>query len=591
MGMKRVPQTLVVPGIVSPMVFSLGRTLVVLPACVVQGLSAPQRRAIVMHELAHLRRGDHWVRWFEVAGTCALWWHPLLWLARWGLHEAEEQCCDAWVVTALPAEGRRDYADALVDVLEMTCGMPLPVGASGLGRMKHLTRRLTMILDRTPDKSMSLTGKMAVLLLAALLPLAPVRGDAPGKAAQTTPASAAVDDSTRKAIESLLETAQDHNEQVRQAAMNAVVRFGPRAVPVLIDALGNEKAAPLAQSLLSQLGIGAIEGLIEAIDSSAAPAVRERAMMTVEMVLAPNANPVLGMEGSGEAAGGFGTGLPGVASGFNGRVNVPMAPNMVSYASWAAAPAAKASTDASVSVRRAAVRLLGAISNLTFDPAVAKALAAAMKDQDVSVRRSAAGAMVNVARLSPQVSSALAAGASDADQSVRISALMAMGALGPAGKEAMPVLTAALKDSNPAVRIAAADALGALQTPPPPAPGTVAANGNILTPNGFMPSAGGGDAELAITAQNIWHWVQIKRYDLAKRDADQLLQSQPRSPGALLLAFCAVSQERGVDFTTWLNHLKDVKELKDLTAQLVAENNPQGFFSAEDGAAPTTAPH
>src|SRR5262249_8580284 len=154
----------------------------------------------------------------------------------------------------------------------------LPAGASGLGQITHLKRRIIMILDRTPDKSMSLTGRIAVALLAALLPLAPVRGDASGKA-QTNPTSIAVDDSTRKAIESLLETAQDPNDQVKSAAMGAIMRFGPKSVPVLIDALGRDAAAPLAQSLLSQLGIDAIEGLIEAIDSPAPPAVRERALL------------------------------------------------------------------------------------------------------------------------------------------------------------------------------------------------------------------------------------------------------------------------------------------------------------------------
>ena len=50
--------------------------------------------------LAHLRRGDHWVRGLELLVTGLYWWHPVVWWACCELREAEERCCDAWVVWA-----------------------------------------------------------------------------------------------------------------------------------------------------------------------------------------------------------------------------------------------------------------------------------------------------------------------------------------------------------------------------------------------------------------------------------------------------------------------------------------------------------
>jgi beta-lactamase regulating signal transducer with metallopeptidase domain/HEAT repeat protein len=596
MGVTRAVEVCVVAPVASPMVLWLGRALVVMPREVVERLSIAQQRAIVAHELAHLRRGDHWVRWIETAAMCLLWWHPLLWLARWGLHEAEEQCCDAWVVAMLPAEGRRVYADALVDVLEMTCAAPaLPVGASGLGRMTHLKRRITMILDRTPAKSLSFPGKVAMALLAAaLLPLALVRADAPAKpGSNPTSGLASVDDSTRKAIESLLETAQDPNEQVKMAAVGAITRFGPKAVPVLIDALGREKEAPLAQSLLSQMGIDAIEGLIETIDSPAPPAVRERALLAIEAVLQPGGAGAMG-EGGG-APGGFappGRAAPGVAPAafgaagpqplmFSGMVaSAYPAPNVMSFAIWSVTPASKASADASAAVRRAAVRVLGAISNITFDPAVAKALASALKDEDPSVRRVAAGAMVNVARFAPEVASALAAGVNDSDQSVRVSAINALGSLGSRGKQSMPALTAALKDANPDVRIAAANALGAMQVPQefnlvaainPGANGIPAMPPPVANPDGSFPvqaipmPPAPGSPEALVYAQNVWHWTKLGRYDQAKAEADRIIKSDE---GTLLNAFAQVAQERNESLEGWLKRNAGVKELKELVTQL-----------------------
>ena len=75
------------------------------PARPLGPLDQRQRSMLLVHELAHVRRGDHAVRLFELAVTVLFWWLPTVWWARRALHDAEEQCCDAWVTWAFP-EGR-----------------------------------------------------------------------------------------------------------------------------------------------------------------------------------------------------------------------------------------------------------------------------------------------------------------------------------------------------------------------------------------------------------------------------------------------------------------------------------------------------
>ena len=67
------------------------------------------------------------------------WWHPVVWYARRELREAEEQCCDAWVVATLPGAGRA-YASALLDTLDFLSAAPpaVPLLASGLGQVSDL---------------------------------------------------------------------------------------------------------------------------------------------------------------------------------------------------------------------------------------------------------------------------------------------------------------------------------------------------------------------------------------------------------------------------------------------------------------------
>src|SRR5262249_19110720 len=119
----------------SPMLWTLARTpRLLIPVSLWQRLSEEQRRTLLVHELAHLRRRDHWIRLLELLVLGLYWWHPVVWWARRALREVEEQCCDAWVVWALPADAPA-YASALVETVAfLSQARPaLPVMASGVG--------------------------------------------------------------------------------------------------------------------------------------------------------------------------------------------------------------------------------------------------------------------------------------------------------------------------------------------------------------------------------------------------------------------------------------------------------------------------
>lgn len=155
MGLRSAPGVVLVAGRVSPLLWGmLGRPRLVLPYHFWKQIEPSRREALIVHELAHYCRGDHWVRVIEALVSVLFWWHPVVWLARRQLREAEEQCCDAWVIWTLP-ESRRDYASALVDTLDFLAeSRPLlPALASGVGEVLHLRRRVTMIMrGNTPRR-------------------------------------------------------------------------------------------------------------------------------------------------------------------------------------------------------------------------------------------------------------------------------------------------------------------------------------------------------------------------------------------------------------------------------------------------------
>jgi RND family efflux transporter MFP subunit len=157
----------------------------ILPAELWARLGEAQQDAVLAHELAHLRRRDHWVRWLELAALGLYWWHPAAWWARRELGKAEERCCDAWVVWALPGAAEA-YAAALLDTVTFLSASrsAVPVGASGAGRILELKRRLGMILNGSTSKAAPAVPRGVLGLGVAALLLLPVwaPGDPPAPA-------------------------------------------------------------------------------------------------------------------------------------------------------------------------------------------------------------------------------------------------------------------------------------------------------------------------------------------------------------------------------------------------------------------------
>jgi beta-lactamase regulating signal transducer with metallopeptidase domain len=178
LGLGRAPSVWMAPGLIPPMLWAIGsRPRLLVPSQLWSTMSSDERASLLLHELAHLKRRDHWVRWLEFIVTGLYWWHPVVWLGCRALREAEEQCCDAWVVWAMP-RGARTYAAALLAALEFVSGArSAPAVAPAIGANGHvscLKRRLRMIMRAKTPRGLSWAGRFAVLGTAAiLLPLAP----------------------------------------------------------------------------------------------------------------------------------------------------------------------------------------------------------------------------------------------------------------------------------------------------------------------------------------------------------------------------------------------------------------------------------
>ncbi|MGW8256603.1 MAG: M56 family metallopeptidase, partial [Thermoguttaceae bacterium] len=187
-GLSRVPLIRLLPVRVSPLVWSLGsRPRVYLPVALFDNLDTAAQEAILAHELAHVRRKDHWVRLLETVIITFFWWHPVVWLAARRLHELEDQCCDAMAVDLAP-HSAKSYATALMDTLDFLCERSIvaPLGATAAKSSISLRRRIAMLKNRSWTARWTF-GRFAILLAVAALPMAVAFGQKPPEATNKTP--------------------------------------------------------------------------------------------------------------------------------------------------------------------------------------------------------------------------------------------------------------------------------------------------------------------------------------------------------------------------------------------------------------------
>jgi len=174
LGLRRMPVVRMTDLAIPPFVWAIfGRARIVLPRSLWEILSPAERDAVLAHELAHLRRGDEWVRRLELIVIGVYWWFPVAWWAMRKLRDAEESCCDGWVLWALP-ESATPYATALVSTVSFVSSPArMPIAASGAATFRGLQRRLTMILKQPPARGVS--RPMAVALFAIAMLVIPFR--------------------------------------------------------------------------------------------------------------------------------------------------------------------------------------------------------------------------------------------------------------------------------------------------------------------------------------------------------------------------------------------------------------------------------
>ena len=186
LGMPLSADIALIPASAVPFVWGfLGRPSIVLPGAIAAEMSDDDLRLVLMHELAHVRRRDHLVRWLDWAVVAWLWWNPLAWIARNGLRATEELACDAFVLRTRGAEPR-SYGGCLLAVSEALAGASIrtPVQACAMGDGGALGDRIRFIMSGASRNRPSLSLRLLAVAMAGLSIAAGIVCVGPGEAAE-----------------------------------------------------------------------------------------------------------------------------------------------------------------------------------------------------------------------------------------------------------------------------------------------------------------------------------------------------------------------------------------------------------------------
>ncbi len=162
-----------------PVVIGYLCPVILVPAGLLAGMPAGQLEALLLHELAHIRRRDYLVNLLQTATEGFLFYHPAIWWISKVIRAERENCCDDLAVSA--SGNRHEYAAALTALEQTRLDAHEAALAATGGSLMIRVRRL-LIRPECPRSVLAPFFSAAVLMVAATAAVAGWQAPAPAPA-------------------------------------------------------------------------------------------------------------------------------------------------------------------------------------------------------------------------------------------------------------------------------------------------------------------------------------------------------------------------------------------------------------------------
>ena len=157
------PVKLLESGIVKvPVVIGVLKPVILLPLGLLANLPPDQLEAILLHELAHIRRGDYFANLVQSVAEILFFFNPaVLWVSSL-IRDEREHCCDDIAVGATRSKAK--FINALIAFQEYSYGTgpALATAFPGTGKKTYLLDRARRIVNNK-NKTLNNMEKLSVL--------------------------------------------------------------------------------------------------------------------------------------------------------------------------------------------------------------------------------------------------------------------------------------------------------------------------------------------------------------------------------------------------------------------------------------------
>ena len=159
-----------------PMMMGIFRPVILLPLATINNLTTEQVEAIILHELAHIRRYDYLLNIFQTIVETLLFFNPFIWLTSRIIAREREHCCDDLVVSS--SASPLSYAQALA-LLETQRQQNVQLTLAATGHKNQLFTRIKRIMEMKTNRlnyrqlTIILVAIMAITFTAAMFTFSP----------------------------------------------------------------------------------------------------------------------------------------------------------------------------------------------------------------------------------------------------------------------------------------------------------------------------------------------------------------------------------------------------------------------------------
>lgn len=161
LGIRQKVEVFLSAGVPSPLTIGFWKPVILVPVASINHLSTDQLEAVLLHELAHIRRGDYLVNLLLSVVEISLFFNPFTQLLSKSIQKERENSCDDWVLQFQYQAA--DYAKALLCIATLQQMPALAMAANG--RRNELLVRVKRMIGQQDTSRFSYRRQLMALLL------------------------------------------------------------------------------------------------------------------------------------------------------------------------------------------------------------------------------------------------------------------------------------------------------------------------------------------------------------------------------------------------------------------------------------------